>query len=379
MSFYALCSFLSLRLSRSFGERDLELLIPNILRLSEYLFSCFLTLHTTLISPVLTHIHIITPYSTMFHDHSSWLIALQTTSIPHWHTWIGPSTTTTATSTSFISSTSTIATPIPSPAQTGVNPVTLAGIPKFLGNVSSSNTPDIRDLGFMGNIGSTYIMTFGDTIPCIAWQDQCVDLEAPNSAGIITSSDNDTQFTDVNVDSAGHAEIFCPMVDGEPPSFGLGLSNVVETSDEQGIVFFTRDNRSTLAGQIVGSGVAFVNITSGKPVCTRPNAQWWNGTVEPYFGDHNVILSPQDNYIYAYGGLLEPGYGQNVFLTRVPQWGASYLWAYQYWNGTAFTTDRLINPSTNAAVFWAGQGSIMWSEYYQKYLYFQPGLSLIHI
>jgi len=225
----------------------------------------------------------------------------------------------------------------------------------------------------MGNIGSTYIMSFGDTIPCIAFQDQCVDLEAPNSAGIVTSSDNDTQYTDVNVDGAGHAEIFCPMVDGEPPSFGLGLSNVVETSDEQGIVFFTRDNRSTPAGEIVGSGVAFINITSGKPVCTRPNVQWWNSTVEPYFGDHNVILSPQDNYIYAYGGLLNPGYGQNVFLARVPQWGAPYLWAYQYWNGTAFTTDRLINPSTDAAVFWAGQGSIMWSEYYQKYLYFQPG------
>lgn len=100
--------------------------------------------------------------------------------------------------------------------------------------------------------------------------------------------------------------------------------------------------------------------------------QWWNGSNEPWFGDHNAILSPFDNYIYVYGGLLGP-LGNAVFLARVPQAKAAKLAAYEYWNGTAFSSQRLRNPTTDQAVIFAGQGTIVWNPYYQKFLYFQPG------
>lgn len=88
---------------------------------------------------------------------------------------------------------------------------------------------------------------------------------------MITNSDGVLNYTDINVNKGGHAQIFCPLVDEESDSWGLGLSNVLETGEDQGIVFFTRNNRSGSHGEILGSGVAFVNTSSGKPVCSRPN------------------------------------------------------------------------------------------------------------
>lgn len=98
-------------------------------------------------------------------------------------------------------------------------------------------------------------------------------------------------------------------------------------------------------------------------------AQWW-GQNEPYFGDHNAVVGP-DGYIYSFGSISSNGTA--LFLARVPQASGADLAAYQYWDGTKFSSSRLYNPSISAAVLVNGQGSIIYSPFYQKYLYFAPG------
>ena len=257
-------------------------------------------------------------------------------------------------------------------------PVRLAQPATFLGNITSSNTGDIRDLGYSGRIGNATILTFGDTIPCRSYQKGCFGLTAPNSAAIITSDDTPNTYTDVRLGPAGkHAQIFCPLLKeaGETAAWGLGLTNVIETGENVGIVFFLRNNRTRTGTGIVGGGVARVTVNphnSSDVTCTRSSepdqVQFWSRN-EPYFGDHGAILAA-DGYIYAYGGAH--GLNNSLFLTRVPRTQAQQSDAYEYWNGTAFTMQRLYNPTPLQAVFSSGQGSIVYSKLYQQYLYFKP-------
>lgn len=100
-------------------------------------------------------------------------------------------------------------------------------------------------------------------------------------------------------------------------------------------------------------------------------AQWWDAEAgEPYYGDHGAVLGP-DGYIYALGGA--GGAGNMLFLTRVLQASGDDLGSYEYWDGTSFTSSRLYNPSANQSVLDNGQGSIIYSPFYEKYLYFSPG------
>lgn len=258
------------------------------------------------------------------------------------------------------------------------NPVKLVQPASFIGNITSSNTGDIRDLGYSGRIGNITILTFGDTIPCQSYQNGCRGLTAPNSAAIITPNDTPSTYTDFRLGPAGkHAQIFCPLLKeaGEKAADGLGLTNVIETAENEGIVFFLRNQRGSQGAGILGAGVAKVTIdpsNSSNITCTRSSApdqvQFW-GANEPYFGDHGAILAA-DGYVYAYGGAH--GVNNSLFLTRVPQEQAQELAAYEYWNGAAFTSERLYNPTVEQAVFSSGQGSILYSKLYQQYLYFKP-------
>ena len=105
-------------------------------------------------------------------------------------------------------------------------------------------------------------------------------------------------------------------------------------------------------------------------------AQWW-GKNEPRFGDHNAIVAP-DGYIYAYGG--GPGgdeagtNGSALFLTRVLQAKATDLGAYEYWNGVRYTSSRLYSPKATSVVMVNEQGTVMYSTFYQRFLYFAPGM-----
>jgi hypothetical protein len=70
-----------------------------------------------------------------------------------------------------------------------------------------------------------------------------------------------------------------------------------------------------------------------------------------------------------------------VYAARVAPGSQTTLSAYQYWNGTAYTSNRLYDPNFNgwspAAVLTnTPQGSISYNTYYNCYLYLLPGAAL---
>ncbi|KAK0128101.1 hypothetical protein ONS95_000086 [Cadophora gregata] len=149
---------------------------------------------------------------------------------------------------------------------------------EFLGNVTSTNTEDIRDLGFSGTVGSVNINTYGDTLICgdgsahdrYYQTPPCLLLHA-NSAAYARSDPR--YITDFNLDRNGNAQIFCGYFDDETPesSYGMGLTNVIALpgSSTKGILYFLKNFRPNGKDMIVGAGVAVVDVSGSYPTCRR--------------------------------------------------------------------------------------------------------------
>ena len=153
---------------------------------------------------------------------------------------------------------------------------------EFLGNVTSTNTEDIRDLGFVGCVGNTCLNSYGDTLICgdgsaedRYYQTPPCNLLHANSAALETS--NPVNVTDFNLDANDNAQIFCGYLPGEINSgqtesdYGMGITNVVAMPDSttQGILYFLKNYRPGGNNDIIGAGIAIVNISGSYPICTR--------------------------------------------------------------------------------------------------------------
>ncbi|CAL3972297.1 unnamed protein product [Diplocarpon coronariae] len=269
----------------------------------------------------------------------------------------------------------------------GTLPVTLlplaaAGVTvtsERLGNVTSSNTENIRDLGFSGTIGNVTLNTYGDTLTCgsgSAWDryfqsPSCALLHA-NSAAF--AGPDPMNITDFNLDETGNSRIFCGYFPDETPesSYGMGITNVIALpgSDTEGALYFLKNYRPAGVDMIVGAGLALVNISGAYPTCQRTSENWWNAS-EPQYGDHGQLLA-QDDWIYVYGGADSKKYYDGVYVVRVPHAQQQDLTAYEYWNGTSFSKEgRFYNPTAAQAVLGPGstQGTISWNPHLKAYLY----------
>ena len=146
------------------------------------------------------------------------------------------------------------------------------------GNITSTNTEDIRDLGFSGIIGTTPLNVYGDTIICGNGSEYDRYYQVPpfpiygaNSAAF-PSKTNKQSITDFNLNSVGSAQQFCPFNSMEVPNsdYGMGITNVVATSSTEGILYFLKNYRPNPAfNDIIGAGVAVVDISGSYPTCTR--------------------------------------------------------------------------------------------------------------
>jgi hypothetical protein len=100
---------------------------------------------------------------------------------------------------------------------------------------------------------------------------------------------------------------------------------------------------------------------------------WWDAKKEPWYGDHSAVIG-QDNWTYVYGGVNEDKSNQKfydgMYLCRVPHGSELDLSKYEYWNGKAFTPER-ISPTHETAVLGPGStgGMVTWNPYLEKYLY----------
>jgi hypothetical protein len=105
---------------------------------------------------------------------------------------------------------------------------------------------------------------------------------------------------------------------------------------------------------------------------------WWDANREPWYGDHSQLLA-DDGYVYVYGGIDDTKFDAGMYLCRVRHGQQRDLNAYEYWNGTAFTPERIINPTKKAAVTGANstQGMVIWSPYLKCYLYIHSSKSRV--
>jgi hypothetical protein len=109
---------------------------------------------------------------------------------------------------------------------------------------------------------------------------------------------------------------------------------------------------------------------------------WWNATTTPRYGDIAAYRDERSDYIYIWGGpptmyindLVNASY---VYQARVLAADAFDLSKYEYWWGRqmGWRSDVLTQFGAETAVLWgSGQGQVVWSPYYQTYMFVTVGL-----
>ncbi|KAK9328090.1 hypothetical protein V1520DRAFT_12981 [Lipomyces starkeyi] len=240
------------------------------------------------------------------------------------------------------------------------NPITVTSS-TLLGDVHSTNTYVVRDNGFNGQIGDQTLLTYGDTLyKDSSYSDTFYGIVS-NSVAQPTS--NPLQVFDLLLNSQGWPEQFCPVnaAWGEDNTdYAIGISNVMETSPGNGILFFLKNYRPNGVNNIIGAGVATVTLDGDVPSCTRLAEYWWDASTEPWYGD--ICCVKFGTYIYAYGHGPSQVY---IYCCRVLTSNATDLSAYEYWNGSSWQTERLYDVTATESVFWEIQsGQVIWSKYY---------------
>lgn len=116
----------------------------------------------------------------------------------------------------------------------GQLPVSICTVEE-LGDVHSGTTYVKRDLGFPGQIDENVFLSYGDTLYSdAAYSDT---FRGMTSDSMALATHNPLEVFDVNLNSQGYPQQFCPIVAeyGEDSStYALGITNVVETFPGQG-------------------------------------------------------------------------------------------------------------------------------------------------
>jgi hypothetical protein len=247
----------------------------------------------------------------------------------------------------------------------------------FLGDVHSKTTYVVRDLGFQGQIGPYILLTYGDTI----FTDRNYKndtFRGMTSDSMALATHDPLQVVDPALDENGYPRQFCPLhkgFDEDPSECALGITNVIETSPGEGIIFFLLNHRPGGINNLRGAGVATVTLSNTYPPIpnvTRLSRYWWDGDTEPWYGD--VCALRHNNYIYAYGHAKDDPF---VYLARVHWESVTRLDCYEYWNGEGWQKQR---PKTTelgekASMFWqVNQGQVMWSPYFGCFLFVYCGM-----
>jgi hypothetical protein len=128
-----------------------------------------------------------------------------------------------------------------------------------------------------------------------------------------------------------------------------------------------------------GAGIARVELIDGVPTITERFGEqgwWWNGDTTPKYGDVCAYQDPNSDWIYILGNppnsidtWPEKLY---IYQARVRQADAFDLDKYEYWWGRVegWKREVLARCDKETAVMWgAGQGQMVFSEYFGTYIY----------
>ncbi|KIV80939.1 hypothetical protein PV11_08404 [Exophiala sideris] len=243
----------------------------------------------------------------------------------------------------------------------------------FLGNVQSATTYVKRDLGFQGQIGEYILLSYGDTL--YSDENNTDTWRGMTSDSLALAAHDPLVVVDPVLNDDGYPPQFCPAISSfgeDPADCGLGITNAVETTDGDGIMFFLLNHRPNGTNNLVGAGVATVNLDTSvyppTPSIQRLAKYWWDATCEPWYGDICALRSEGHIYAYGHGGEGNP----YVYLTRVPVENATDLSCYEYWNGEGWQPERLQTKSLGEkeSMFWQiNQGQVVWSNHFGCFIF----------
>jgi hypothetical protein len=249
----------------------------------------------------------------------------------------------------------------------------------FLGDVHSLTTHVVRDLGFQGQIGPYILLTYGDTIYTDAHHNTSKFM-GMTSDSVALATHNPLEVIDPLLNEKKYPKQFCPISEkhGENMSTcALGITNVVETYQGQGVLYFLVNHRPDGVNNLKGAGVATVTLNTEVypplPSVHRLAEKWWDGDTEPWYGD--VCALRHGDYIYAYGHAAPW-----VYVTRVKWWEATKKECYEYWMGKQVgwvrEPPKKSELNEEQSVWWqVNQGQVVWSQWLGKFLFVYCGKS----
>ncbi|KAK4500833.1 hypothetical protein PRZ48_009025 [Zasmidium cellare] len=264
--------------------------------------------------------------------------------------------------------------PNPAYSQQPANPIRVnTSATQFLGAQKSRNDQNILLSGAEGHIGNTYYQIYADVCQKTNPTDEACSTFLANAIAVETL---DPTLVD---DYYNPPKMFCNGLKGGR----VHMANLVPTGGNAGALWYVElgscDGFPVFEqnGCPVAAGVATATApASGQPSCiVMPG--FWDTKHEPQFGATAAIGPEPDGYIYLFGSLDANAPGANlsdVYVARVLPGDVTNLGEYQYWDGTAFTSTRIIDPVFNgtydrpSVLQGVSVGSVFYNAYYKKYI-----------
>ncbi|UNI21203.1 hypothetical protein JDV02_007213 [Purpureocillium takamizusanense] len=264
---------------------------------------------------------------------------------------------------------------------TGHNPI--GGFTaEYLGEQLADNSCSRRDLGFAGSIAGQWFAVYGDTLWAAPGVRHPADDDVGGFHGMVRNSvsrlgADPLVVHDLDLNDRQRQNQFAEWKAewGESNTTGFGGTSIVETDAEaeEGAVFFlVNDNEG-----YTHAGIARVKLVNGTPVAERLGKGWWDTSENAKYGDVAAYRDVHSDYIYALGHPPKQLDGkfvesQYVYQVRVKASRAFDLDAYEYWWGRqqGWKRERLTSFTPETACMWgAGQGQIVFSNYFKTYMY----------
>ncbi|GFP55887.1 hypothetical protein TASIC1_0006005700 [Trichoderma asperellum] len=269
----------------------------------------------------------------------------------------------------------------------GENPIGSFAV-EYLGEQKSSNSASRRDLGFAGHIQGKWYAVYGDTLWCspgVTDPDQEPDPGGfhgmvRNAVSALTDDPLLVHDLHLNDDEpVPHQKQFTPFREewGETNQFGFGGTSICEVDYDKavGAVFFLVNDHENYRS----AGVARIEVIEGVPIITQrlgDRGWWWDCSEVAKYGDIAAYRDVNSEYIYIWGHppnwVTEWPHTEYIYQARVKAADAFNLDAYEYWWGRekGWRTEVLTEHNAETAVMWgAGQGQVVYSEYFKCYIY----------
>jgi hypothetical protein len=142
---------------------------------------------------------------------------------------------------------------------------------------------------------------------------------------------------------------------------------------------------------LIGAGVAQIELVNDEPTVTHrygSRGYWWPADKYAHYGDKAAYRDERSDYIYIWGGppnhTTDMRLSQYSYLARVKAKQAFELDKYEYWWGKdrRWRKEMLDEFGPETAAMWgAGQGQVVYSEHFGRYLFVNvwPGKSILDV